>query len=214
MIRCQNGDVVRAKDQSRTIKGRYLGDEHGLRQEISRSCRKMQEPFCPDKSDVTPETCAWACLSSICVGVKKYSCETSWSCPGEARCIARTQVCDGVRDCANGQDEDENLCTEDFCKNGFVSQDNNKLNFTTWNYETDATQLRKSYLFLEYRYPHATSNNIEYYRDWYTAYDSNKNSDVTIIANLQNWATPKCNHSTKCLRRSSLDDDSDHWIEC
>ena len=212
-IRCQNGEIVRSEYQSSFINQRLVSDEQRLRREITKSCRQIEEPFCSDKSDVTPETCAWACLSSSlrssCVSVGRNPCEYSWACPGEARCISREKICDGVKDCGNGQDEDKKLCTEDFCKNGFVSLDNNSLNFTTWSYTTDTTQLWEKGIFSDYRYPHAPSKNIEDYRYEYTTYDGK-----TIISSLQNWMTPKCNHSTKCLRRNSWDEDSDHWIKC
>ena len=141
--------------------GRY----HGmfLRWEISQRCRQKEEPYCADKSDITPETCAWACLhfGSYVEGTTS----NAWPCPGEAKCIARNQICDGIRDCGNGQDENENLCTEEFCRNGFVSYDNNKLNWTSdsddtiffW-YLTDPTEMAYDYIFLSYRYPNLPPN--------------------------------------------------------
>ena len=198
MIHCSNGEVVRSEDNSSVIRGRYVFHEYRLRRQIARQCRGYDEPFCTDKSDLTPETCAWACLSHTCVIVSKYSCTESWACPGEPKCIERTQICDGQKDCDNGQDEDINLCTEDFCRNGFVAVDGNKVNYTTWGYPTDNTKMRKDYIFLNYRYPNSPHEVI----------------DSTNIARLQNHMSPKCNHSTKCLRRNSYDEDSKKWIEC
>ena len=198
MIHCSNGDVVRSEDSSSVIRGNYGRDEYTLRRQIARQCRGYDEPFCPDKSDITPETCAWACLSRTCVIVSKYSCTESWACPGEPKCIERTQICDGKKDCTNGQDEYINLCTEDFYRNCFVAVDDNKVNYTTWRYSTDNTKMSKDYIFLDYRYPNAPHEPI----------------GSTIIANIQNAMTPKCNHSTKCLRRNSYDEDAKQWIEC
>ena len=198
-IHCSNGEVVRSEDNSNMIYGRYVSHEYSLRSQIARQCRGYDKPFCADKSDLTPETCAWACLSSHhCVIVSENSCTESWACPGESKCIERTQICDGRKDCDNGQDEDINLCTEDFCRNGFVAVDGNKVNYTTWGYPTDNTKIRKDYIFLDYRYPNAPHEPI----------------GSTIIANIQNAMTPKCNHSTKCLRRNSYDEDAKQWIEC
>ena len=205
MIHCSNGEVVRSDGNSHNISGRYVPHEYALRGEIASQCRGNHEPFCPDKSDLTPETCAWACLGpgpGSCVAVNQTSCTFSWACPGEPKCIARDQICDGKKDCDNGQDEDINLCTEDFCRNGFVSVDDNRINFTaTYNtkYEYDTTKLWKDYIFLDYRYPNAPHGIIK---------------PTNNIAKLQNQLNPKCNHSTKCLRRSEYDDDSNQWIEC
>ena len=82
----------------------------------------------------------------------------AWPCPGEPKCIGRHQICDGVRHCSNGQDEDKNLCTEDFCKNGFVSYDANQLNYTRSSdeypstegasgYYTDLSKMRYDHIF-------------------------------------------------------------------
>ena len=99
--------------------GRYNG--LNLRGAISHRCRQLEEPFCLDKSDVTAKTCAWACLhfESTYRYARSQNSKT-WPCPGEAKCISRDQICDGIRDCSNGQDEEIGLCTEDFCKNGFA----------------------------------------------------------------------------------------------
>ena len=207
MIHCSNGEVVRSEDNSNKIRGRYVPNELKLRGEIASQCRGKHEPFCSDKSDLTPETCAWACLSpssSSCVAVNQtylmkhrlHKCTDSWACPGEPKCIARDQICDGRKDCDNGQDEDVNLCTEDFCRNGFVTVDHNRVNYSTWRYPTDDTQMWKDYIFLDYRYPNVPHGIIK---------------PTNNIARLQNHLTPKCNHSTKCLRRNEW---SKQWIEC
>ena len=200
-IHCSNGEVVRSEDNSHDIRGRHVHNEYWLRNEIAYQCRGYHEPFCADKSDLTPETCAWACLSHQCVIVGEYpdsECTESWACPGESKCIDRNKICDGKKDCDNGQDEDINLCTEDFCRNGYVPVDGNKVNFSTWGYPTDNTKMWKDYIFLYYRIPNAPHEVM----------------DSTIIADLQNQMNPKCNHSTKCLRRNSYDEDGKQWIEC
>ena len=199
MIHCSNGEVVRSEDNSNKIHGRYVANEFSLRKQIASQCRGNHEPFCSDKSDQTPETCAWACLSrSGCVAVNQTACTESWACPGEPKCIARNQICDGNKDCENGQDEDINLCTEDFCRNGFVTIDDNTVNYTTWRFPTDNTKIWKDYIFLNHRYPNAPHEAV----------------DPTNIPRFQNHMTPKCNHSTKCLRRNSYDEDAKQWIEC
>ena len=156
-----------------------LGSRHFaaafLRGEISKRCRGLKvdwdtpvisgpqplvpaQPFCADHSDVTPKTCAWACLHfSSFIGSKWLNGSytntlrgsMAWPCPGEAKCIERNQLCDGVQHCSNGQDEDKNLCTEDFCKNGFVSYDGNHLNYTKSpeEYETDLSNMRFDHIF-------------------------------------------------------------------
>ena len=154
------------------------GTYYNIRSEISKRCRGIKvdrdtpvfgpqplvpaQPFCADHSDVTPKTCAWACLhyssflGSNWVKEKgkwvignKLRGSMAWPCPGEAKCIGRHQICDGVRDCGNGQDEDKNLCTEDFCKNGFVSYDANHLNYTRKpeEYLTDLSKMRFDHIF-------------------------------------------------------------------
>ena len=158
------------------------GTYHGmsLRRVISQRCRGLKvdkktiniyerplhplvpaQPFCTDHSDVTPKTCAWACLhfSSIIENTTVWGGSMAWPCPGEAKCIGNHQICDGVRDCSNGQDEDKNLCTEDFCKNGFVSYDANQLNYTKSpeepeEYETDLSKMRYDHIFYD-RYGNA-----------------------------------------------------------
>ena len=197
MIHCSNGDVVRSEDNSSVIHGRYVNDERRLRRQIARQCRGYEEAFCGDKSDLTPETCAWACLSRTGVIVNTISTE-SWACPGEPKCIERNLICDGKKDCDNGQDEDINLCTEDFCRNGFVAVEDNGFDYMIWGYPTPNTKMTKDYIFLDYRYPNAPHAVV----------------DSTSIPKLQNHMTPKCNHSTKCLRRNSNDEDSKHWIKC
>ena len=207
MIRCRNGEIVRAKN----FRGRYIDSEYFMRQEILRSCRQIHEPFCSDKSDVTPETCSWACSHSGMLPLADKDgqrSEKSWPCPGEARCIARSKICDGVRDCGNGQDEDSNLCTEEFCRNGYVSTDSNKLDFKTWTYGKNVSKLSKSYIFLDYRYANVHPKNIhDHLLGVYHA------SKLIFESDRQNYMTPKCNHSTKCLRRDRYEN-SENWIEC
>ena len=207
------------------------GKYHGmfLRGKISRRCRGLMQgkgvdrrnmqkgkPFCTDHSDVTAKTCAWACLhfTSTIEGMA----DNAWPCPGEAKCIARHQICDGISHCGNGQDEDKNLCTEDFCKNGYVYYDSNHINYTTadddhgyYRYLTDPAELTYDYIFLEYRYPNYPPNQMTHYRNKYGKSWTGK----VIYPKLQNLEMPKCKNSTKCLRRDSLDDDADvQWIEC
>ena len=38
-----------------------------------------------------------------------------WKCPGETRCLKASRVCDGKIDCQDGGDENDNLCTYNFC---------------------------------------------------------------------------------------------------
>ena len=38
-----------------------------------------------------------------------------WKCPGETRCLKASRVCDGKIDCQDGGDENNNLCTNNFC---------------------------------------------------------------------------------------------------
>ena len=185
-----------------------------LRNKISQRCRQKEEPYCPDKSDVTAETCAWACLHFT--STVEGSASRAWPCPGQAKCIARHQICDGIPDCDKGQDEDINLCTEDFCKNGFVSYDRNHINYTSshdelhhYKYLTDVTEMGHDYIFLDYRYPNFPSNHMNEYRNKYAMAGGK-----VITSSLQNLEMPKCKNSTKCLRRNSYDEDSKVWIDC
>ena len=122
-IQCQNGEMAKVGD-----------GVHGfnLRRETARRCIEHGQPYCADHSDLTPKTCSWACLHLI---QGQYRADYSWSCPGEAKCISRDHICDGKRDCSNGQDEDKKLCTEGFCKNGLLPYDSNDLNLTFYNDE-------------------------------------------------------------------------------
>ena len=135
-IQCQNGEMAKVGD----------GKHHGvnLRSKTARRCIEDGQPYCADRSDLTPKTCSWACLHLI---DGFYHGDYSWSCPGEAQCISRDHICDGKRDCSNGQDEDEKLCTEDFCKNGLLSYDFNETNYTSSEddhaYFRDDTDLSK-----------------------------------------------------------------------
>ena len=95
-IHCSNGEVVRGKDGI-SIRRRWVAYEEGLRSQIARQCRGLYEPFCSDKSDLTPETCAWACLSRD--GWARYENELNktvvaklWACPGEPKCIAAAYI--------------------------------------------------------------------------------------------------------------------------
>ena len=219
MIRCRNGELVPAakfgvgKPYPFNYHGRFVNSEYQLREDIAHRCIYKPEPVCSDKSDITPQTCAWGCLSKKCITSARAEgdklkwddpCIDAWPCPGEAKCIDRKNICDGVRDCGNGQDEDINLCTEDFCRNGFVSIDDNQVNYIPGtglgNYSTDVRRLKKDYLFSNYRYPDAPHQTI---------------GDTYNIAKLQNHLSPKCNHSTKCLRRKTYGEPNlNTWIEC
>ena len=178
-IKCENGEVVAANSRGST----------DVRQEVSDRCLGLKEPLCGDKSDVTPETCAWACLHFWAV-VKsgEFSVNGAWSCPGEAKCIGRHQICDGIRDCDNGLDEYEELCTENFCKNGFVNYDGNSFDHQTNKYSTNRTKFRTDYIFKEYRYP-----------------------NMPLQAGEEHT---KCKHSTKCLRREATGTNQDDWLAC
>ena len=219
MIRCQNGELIPAskfgvrKPWPFSYSGKSVNSEYQLREDIAHRCIYDPEPVCSDKSDITPETCAWGCLGKYCVTSERAEgdelilrdpCVDAWPCPGEAKCIDRKNICDGVRDCGNGQDEDINLCTEEFCRNGFVSIDDNEVNYIPGtglgHYSTDTTKLKKVYIFSKYRYPDAPHEIF---------------GDPGNIANLQNHLSPKCNHSTKCLRRKTYGEpDLKAWIEC
>ena len=202
-IQCENGEL--ASLQSARYNGRYL------RGDISRRCRQLEEPFCLDKSDVTAKTCAWACLHfESTYRYARSENSNAWPCPGEAKCISRDQICDGIRDCSNGQDEEIALCTEDFCKNGFVSYDQNHLNYTTYKYPTDFEKMGQDNIFLDYRYPDFPANHMDEYRARFATDGEGK----IYTALLQNLEMPKCKNSTKCLRRSIYDDDWDKWIDC
>ena len=106
------------------------GNDHVVhfRTELNRRCMTDGRPSCADHSDITPKTCAWACLHMYSFF---YSGGLTWPCPGEAKCISRNQICDGTRDCDNGQDEDKRMCTEEFCKNGLLFYDSNELNYSS-----------------------------------------------------------------------------------
>ena len=125
----------------------------------------------------------------------------SWPCPGEEKCIGRNQICDGVSDCGNGQDEDENLCTRDFCNNGFVSYDSNQINISSKPYRwfTDLGEITQDYLFT----PNRTPISIKYYRNQET--DFNQNELQKMDKELQKLELVKCKNSTTC-RRSRRDE--------
>ena len=197
-IKCDSGEIIEL-DKYTNADARF---------DIIERCRNLKAPFCSDKSDVTPKTCSWACLhyTSIMKGTRG---KKPWPCPGEAKCIGRHQICDGIPDCKNGQDEYVELCTDDFCTNGFVSYDGNQFNYSTQKYDYDTTDIGTDYIFREYRYPNMKSKNMEDYKNRYTT-----SNGKVINASLQNLAMPKCRHSTKCLRRNSYDNDWQDWIEC
>ena len=185
-----------------------------MKSDITRQCREIEKPYCSGKNFLTPKTCAWACLHYN-GGVNNHA----WACPGEAKCIKTNQICDGIPDCSYGQDEDELLCTEDFCKNGFVTYDNNEFNYTTKSYNTDPTKIIQYHIFSDYRYPYFPENHMDDYRKIYATDTDGK----VNIASLQNLEMPKCKKSTKCLRRESYDrssmrnikdEDADKLIEC
>ena len=208
MVQCQNGEMAKVGD--------HWSDAFMFRESHAKDrCTHKSEPLCPDHSDVTAKTCAWAC--------QHYSSRDSdnneylWPCAGEAKCIGSNQICDGVPDCGNGQDEDESLCTEDFCRNGYVFYDFNGVNFSSkhdnkgyYKHYTDVSKIEKIYLFKDYRYPYYPSDQIDLYRQNY-ALDSNGTFSMAIFQNME---MPKCKKSTKCLRRSMVDDDSWKRIEC
>ena len=189
-LKCRNGEVVAAR--------KYTHQSADVRQETSERCLGFKKPLCEDKSDVTPETCAWACLHYFAMvnttvryninGVTKAEWVGTWSCPGEAKCIGRHQICDGIQDCDNGLDEYEELCTENFCKNGFVNYDGNSFDYQTNEYSTNRTKFRTDYIFKKYRYPHMPPNSSEEHT--------------------------KCKHSTKCLRREATSTNQEDWLEC
>ena len=112
-----------------------------LKLDMTWQCRFSEKPFCPGNF-LNPKTCAWGCLHYD-TGINIQT----WACPDEAKCIKTSQICDGTPDCSYGQDEDEMLCTEDFCKNGFVTYDNNQFNYTTNSYNTDPTKIIQYYIF-------------------------------------------------------------------
>ena len=124
----------------------------------------------------------------------------SWPCPGEAKCIGRDQICDGVSDCGKGQDEEKNLCTRDFCNNGFVSYDSNTYNRSSNPYKwlTDLKEMKQDYLFDSLRTPDYPSNQIDYYRN----HESDlRSSDLREMEEMiQNLEMGKCENSTKCRR--------------
>jgi len=220
-IQCQNGEMSEIAN--------LLGGAGGFSDETkmkalrattaSLRCTQKEVALCSDHSDVTAETCAWACLH---YSSQHYVNEIDkndflWPCPGEAKCIESRQICDGVKNCGKGQDEDENLCTEEFCRNGYVLMDTSEHNWTREDdvygfnrYQPALAEIKYYYLFDSYRHPNYPPNQMDYYREnW--AVDDNGNFSM---ARLQNMEMPKCKNSTKCLRRSVLDDDSGKWIEC
>ena len=105
-FKCKNGEVVELYVEPR-YKIRALCTGSPDAPDVLRS-------ICSDNSEITIETCAWACNYNEIL-------PTDWACPGEPKCIGRDQICDGNTDCANGQDEDTELCTESFCRDGFIS---------------------------------------------------------------------------------------------
>ena len=170
-----------------------------LRSQTSKRCRQQKKPLCSDNSDVTDKTCAWACLHYTSKMDHGYQ-EGTWSCPGEAKCIGRRQICDGVSDCGNGQDEDKNLCTRDFCNNGFVSYDSNRINLDInpdHQWYTDLKEMKQDYLFDYYRIPDYPSNQIDYYRTHETDLYREKMEEM-----IQKLEMGKCENSTKCRRET------------
>ena len=218
MIQCQNGEMPNIAD--RPGGAGDFSDTIALRAITAKTrCTQKEEPLCSDHSDVTAETCAWACLhySSNHYVKEIERNDFLWPCPGEPKCIESRQICDGVPDCGNGQDEDENLCTEEFCRNGYVLMDTNQLNWTSkhdnygyYRFHTDVAEIKYYYLFDIYRPRYYPANQMDYYQENF-AVDDNGNFSM---ARLQNMEMPKCKNSTKCLRRNVLDDDSGKRIEC
>ena len=82
----------------------------------------------------------------------------------------------------------EELCTENFCKNGFVNYDGNSFDYQTNKYSTNWTKFRTDYIFKKYRYPKMPPEASKEHA--------------------------KCKHSTKCLRRESTSTNQDDWLKC
>ena len=172
-----------------------------LRGHTSQRCRQEKKPLCTDNSDVTAKTCAWACLHFSSRHINHGYQVMSWPCPGEAKCIGSNQICDGVFDCGNGQDEDKNLCTKDFCNNGFVSYDSNQINMSSepYGWRTNLKEMAQDYLFHYYRTPNYPSNQLEYYRNHETnllPYELQNMEEE-----IQKLEMAKCKNSTKCRRQ-------------
>ena len=201
MVLCDNGEKVRVEN--------YGYEGMFLKSDLTWQCRLTEKPYCSGNF-LTPKICAWACLHLGKFGLNFGLNIHSWACPGEAKCIKTSQICDGIPDCSHGQDEDEMLCTEDFCKNGFITYDNNEFNYTTKSYNTDPSKIIQYYIFSDYRYPYFPEIHMDGYRKIYATDGDGK----VNIASLQNLEMPKCRNSTKCLRRNRDDEDADKLIEC
>lgn len=74
-------------------------------------CNKIQD--CADNSDETTLNCPGGRpevdLSGNCTKFVQYQCESS----GE--CIQNSDVCDGIKNCADGSDETEKRCITEYC---------------------------------------------------------------------------------------------------
>ena len=184
------------------VKLENLGESMLLRVQTSQRCRQEEKPLCTDNSDVTAKTCAWACLHFSSRIIRGGNDVMSWPCPGEAKCIGRHQICDGVSDCGNGQDEDKNLCTKEFCNNGFVSYDSNQINMDSKPYRwgTELGKMTQDHLFTPFRTP----SYIDYYRNQETDFNQKKLQNMEF--ELQKLELVKCKNSTKCRRFTWIND--------
>ena len=101
-----------------------------------------------------------------------------------------------MSDCGNGQDEDKNLCTKEFCNNGFVYHDTNFIRPWDWPYRWGLNKggVVKDYLFRPYRTP----SYIDHYRNQET--DFNQNELQKMDEESQKLELVKCKNSTKCRR--------------
>ena len=138
---------------------------------------------CADGSEASSESCAWACTGQL---------SKSWACPGEAKCINTKKICDGIPDCENAHDENPELCTEDFCRDGFIERHGDRIQYELR--DVSMKVLKRIYLFRSYHTNQAKDNVPEEIKNEKGVEMFNWGIDPE---NNLKW---KCPNSTRCIR--------------
>ena len=189
---CKNGNTVNYKyfaEADAYIGSRYKGDD--LRRRIENICRNPNGmdawgstiSKCADGSEASPNSCAWACTA-------RWS--NSWACPGEAKCIDTKKICDGIHDCEFGHDENPDLCTDDFCRDGFMERHGDMIQYEI--NKVSMKVLKRIYLFRHYHTNEAKEKVPEEIKneEGVEMFDWSKDPENNL-----KW---KCPNSTRCIR--------------